>query len=72
MGDLHLALPNQSEAFKAIRKECLDVFNRLHSINEDASFVSSIAHAYPSFPVVGMIADTISYCDTDNKCRPIS
>ena len=54
MGDLHLPITNRSEAFKAIRKESLDVFNRLHSINEDASFVSSIAHAYPSFPVVGM------------------
>lgn len=54
MGDSHLPITNRSEAFKAIRKESLDIFNRLHSIDEDASFASSIAHAYPSFPVVGM------------------
>jgi tRNA A64-2'-O-ribosylphosphate transferase len=54
MGDLHSPITNRSEAFKAIRKESLDVFNRLHSIDEDASFVSSIARAYPTFPVVGM------------------
>jgi hypothetical protein len=59
MGDLHLPIASQSGAFKAIRKESLDAFNRLHSIDEDASFVSSIAHAYPSLPVVGMLADAV-------------
>jgi len=59
MCDLHLPITNQSDAFKAIRKESLDVFNRLHSIYEDASFVSSIARAYPSFPVVGMTTDAV-------------
>lgn len=67
MADLRSPITNQSEAFKAIRKECLDVFNRLHSIDEDASFVSSIAHAYSSFPVVGMVRRCHVICGTDNK-----
>ena len=41
--------PNISaEALAHIRKESLDLYNRLHSIEEDISFVDSVRRAYPS------------------------
>lgn len=39
------------EAFKSIRTASLDIYNRLHSIDEDAAFVSDIADRFPSYPL---------------------
>jgi tRNA A64-2'-O-ribosylphosphate transferase len=35
-----------------IRKETSDVYNRLHSIDEDLTFVASIHSAYPRLPLI--------------------
>jgi tRNA A64-2'-O-ribosylphosphate transferase len=38
-------------AEEALRHEAVDIYNRLHSLNEDANFVTSVADAY-NFPLV--------------------
>ena len=38
---------------KEIRQESNDVYNRLHSIAEDATFISQIARLYPAFKMFG-------------------
>jgi tRNA A64-2'-O-ribosylphosphate transferase len=35
-----------------IRKETLDLYNRLHSIDEDIANVNHIRSAYPRFPII--------------------
>ncbi|KAI0690919.1 initiator tRNA phosphoribosyl transferase [Cerioporus squamosus] len=41
-----------SEAFAYVRKESLDIFNRLHSIGEDVHFVGEVYQAYPDLPIL--------------------
>lgn len=41
-----------SSATEALRRESVDIYNRLHSIAEDALFVSSVAAAYPEYPLL--------------------
>ncbi|KAJ3515773.1 hypothetical protein NMY22_g14359 [Coprinellus aureogranulatus] len=38
--------------FSEIRKESLDIYNRLHSIEEDVEFVNSVHDAYPDLPLI--------------------
>ncbi|KAJ7655648.1 initiator tRNA phosphoribosyl transferase-domain-containing protein [Mycena polygramma] len=42
----------QSDALAFLRKESLDLFNRLHSIAEDVSFVNQVHAAYPDIPIL--------------------
>lgn len=35
-----------------IRKESLDIYNRIHSIAEDALFVQEVAEQYNGYPVI--------------------
>lgn len=51
VGGAHQTL---QEDLKTINKEHKDVYNRLHSIAEDAEFVSRVAARYPSLPVIGL------------------
>ncbi|RPD57668.1 initiator tRNA phosphoribosyl transferase [Lentinus tigrinus ALCF2SS1-7] len=39
-----------AEALAYVRKESLDIFNRLHSIAEDVHFVGEVHQAYPELP----------------------
>ncbi|KZT05396.1 initiator tRNA phosphoribosyl transferase [Laetiporus sulphureus 93-53] len=39
-------------ALAELRKESLDIYNRLHSISEDIDFVNDICAAYPHLPVL--------------------
>ncbi|KAI0753162.1 initiator tRNA phosphoribosyl transferase [Daedaleopsis nitida] len=41
-----------AEALEYVRKELLDVFNRLHSILEDVRFVDQVHNAYPELPML--------------------
>lgn len=38
-----------------IRKESLDIYNRIHSIAEDALFVEKVAEHYCEYPVIRAI-----------------
>ena len=38
-----------------IRKESLDIYNRIHSIAEDALFVERVAEHYGEYPVIRAI-----------------
>lgn len=37
-----------------LRKEGLDIYNRLHSIAEDISFVNQVVEAYSAIPALRM------------------
>jgi len=38
-----------------IRKESLDIYNRIHSIAQDALFVGKVAEHYNGYPVIRAI-----------------
>ncbi|KAK7057702.1 initiator tRNA phosphoribosyl transferase [Favolaschia claudopus] len=42
----------QNEALAFLRKESLDVFNRIHSIAQDILFVNQVHAAYPDIPIL--------------------
>ncbi|KAJ7188869.1 initiator tRNA phosphoribosyl transferase [Mycena filopes] len=42
----------KAETLAFLRKESLDVFNRLHSIDEDVLFVNQVHAAYPDIPLL--------------------
>lgn len=44
---------NSNLILKRIRADTNDVYNRLHSIHEDSQFVSSVADAFPDYPLFG-------------------
>jgi tRNA A64-2'-O-ribosylphosphate transferase len=41
-----------SDALSYLRKESLDIFNRIQSIEEDVSFVRQVNNAYPGVPII--------------------
>ena len=41
-----------AEALAYVRKETLDLYNRLHSIAEDVHFVEEVRQAYPELPIL--------------------
>jgi tRNA A64-2'-O-ribosylphosphate transferase len=47
-----MANTSESLARAHIRRESLDVYNRLHSIQADIAFVNQVRVAYPSFPLI--------------------
>ena len=42
----------RAQALAHIRRESLDLYNRLHSIAEDVEFVNTVVNAYPDLPVL--------------------
>lgn len=73
----------QASALSHLRKESLDIYNRLHSIAEDIEFVKSVRAAYKHLPILReFTADctAVSECNADAKisqsalrsvvCRP--
>ncbi|CAL1714609.1 unnamed protein product [Somion occarium] len=42
----------RAEALVLLRKESLDIYNRLHSIAEDIKFVEDVCQSYPDLPVL--------------------
>jgi tRNA A64-2'-O-ribosylphosphate transferase len=47
-----MANTSESSARAHIRRESLDIYNRLHSIQADIAFVNQVRAAYPSFPLI--------------------
>ncbi|KAF7297903.1 Initiator tRNA phosphoribosyl transferase [Mycena chlorophos] len=43
---------DERDALKELRKESLDIYNRLHSIEQDIAFVNAVHEAYPGVPVL--------------------
>ena len=41
-----------AEALAYVRKESLDIYNRLHSVQEDVRFVERIHETYPDLPII--------------------
>lgn len=64
--EVSIVAQEQSFAFKSIRQENTDVYNRLHSIAEDAAFVSYVVRSYPNFRVYRTLQSFLSnnLCDT--------
>lgn len=44
----------ESNALEYIRKESLDIYNRIHSIEEDVVFVRQVKEEYPELPLLRM------------------
>lgn len=64
-------LGSERQALEAIRKESLDIYNRLHSIDEDSIFVNQIHQAYPSIPLLPNLRCGAWYTDPAIVCNPI-
>lgn len=62
-GDAEVASFNagnsRSHILEYLRKESADIFNRLHSIAEDAAFVEHVHQAYPTIPLLGKVYSPI-------------
>jgi hypothetical protein len=46
---------NLNLILKKIRADTNGIYNRLHSIHEDSQFVSTVAGAFPNYPLFGML-----------------
>lgn len=60
-------------ALSYLRKESLDIFNRIQSIEEDVSFVRQVNKAYPGVPIVrawSYIHDHCIYVDINPISQP--
>lgn len=44
--------PPESQALAHIRRESLDLYNRLHSIQDDIEFVNFVRGIYPDLPLL--------------------
>jgi len=49
------AVSHSSHILEYLRKESSDIFNRLHSIAEDAAFVNHVHQVYPTIPLLGKV-----------------
>lgn len=43
---------SDSDAFAYLRKESLDIYNRIHSIADDINFVERVQEVYPNLPIL--------------------
>jgi len=43
---------SDSDAFAYLRKESLDIYNRIHSIADDIHFVERVREIYPNLPIL--------------------
>lgn len=60
-------LETSDGALSYLRKESLDIFNRLHSIEEDVLFVKQAHEAYPDTPI---LRSSISECPDSGRLIP--
>ena len=49
-----MPLSQDTNVLAYLRKESLDIYNRLHSIDEDVQFVQLIHETYPKIPLLRM------------------
>ncbi|GBE80773.1 Uncharacterized protein SCP_0304920 [Sparassis crispa] len=56
-------------AFAYLHKESLDIYNRLHSIEEDVAFVTSVCSSYPHLPVLPNLRCGAWYVDPSTARR---
>ena len=49
-----MPLSQDTNVLAYLRKESLDIYNRLHSINEDVHFVQLVHETYPKIPLLRM------------------
>lgn len=54
---------SSKEIFDHIRKESLDLYNRLHSVDYDARFVADVQQYYPLFPLLPNLRCGAWYAD---------
>lgn len=45
-------LPYDKKELAEIRKESLDIYNRIHSVAEDLLFVEKVAKHYNDYPII--------------------
>ncbi|KAJ8473864.1 hypothetical protein ONZ51_g7596 [Trametes cubensis] len=54
-----------AQALAYVRKESLDIYNRLHSIHEDVQFVQQVHSAYPKLPILPNLRCGAWYVDPE-------
>ncbi|KAH9889398.1 initiator tRNA phosphoribosyl transferase [Cubamyces lactineus] len=54
-----------AQALAYVRKESLDIYNRLHSIHEDVQFVQQVRDAYPKLPILPNLRCGAWYVDPE-------
>ena len=52
----------ESQALAHIRRESLDLYNRIHSIDEDCGFVQAVSEAYKELPLVRKLNSISERC----------
>jgi hypothetical protein len=57
--DLLSKPPIEAEALAYLRRESLDIYNRLHSIDEDTFFVLRVRETYPGLAFIRMLPEEI-------------
>ncbi|KAF9653760.1 hypothetical protein BDM02DRAFT_3107753 [Thelephora ganbajun] len=62
-------LPYDTKDFAEIRKESLDICNRIHSIAEDVLFVEKVAEHYSEYPVIPNLRCGAWYVKPGLVCR---
>ncbi|KAG5636416.1 hypothetical protein H0H81_008126 [Sphagnurus paluster] len=56
-------MDGSSSVLQALRRESLDIYNRLHSIADDAQFVAQVHASYPTTPLVPNLRCGAWYAD---------
>lgn len=59
-------------ALSHLRKESLDLYNRIHSIFEDVAFVNEVRASYPQLPVIREYAVWLSDHDSEAQSHLLS
>ena len=47
-----MKINTEAEALAHLRRESLDIYNRLHSIDEDVAFVNHVHSVFPEFALI--------------------
>lgn len=59
----------EAAALAHIRRESLDIYNRLRSIEADIAFVNQVRAAYPAFPLIRTASSSFHFEFPSNKFR---
>lgn len=57
----------EASALAHIRRESLDIYNRLRSIEADIAFVNQVGAAYPAFPLIRTASTSFHFKFLYNK-----
>ena len=53
-------MPSEASALAYIRRESLDIHNRIQSIGADIAFINQVRAAYPALPLIRSVIRSLS------------